>query len=169
MAVPGNVERITVDLASYPDLVVIYLGMRVKSLRGVATVLRFGPQIRRAVAERPNGLLLHEDLYFSFVPLHVGMRQYWRDLDSLEAWSRRLPHQDWWRRFLRDPAGTGFWHETYCRRGGFEAIYDDVTPPVGMMQFAPTLRARGPLFAARTRLDPASTAPPAPVSEGDLE
>jgi len=76
MAVPGNVERITVDLASYPDLVVIYLGMRVKSLRGVATVLRFGPQIRRAVAERPNGLLLHEDLYFSFVPLHVGMRQY---------------------------------------------------------------------------------------------
>ena len=167
MADPAKVNRLTVDLAAYPDLVVIYLGMRLKSLRGFLTMTRLGPQIRKAVADPPDGLLLHEDLYFSLIPLHVGMRQYWRDLDSLEKWSRQLPHQEWWRTFLRDPGGTGFWHETYCRRGGWEAIYDDVDP-IGMMRFAPTVRAHGPMFSARTRIDPTSTAPAAPVLERDL-
>jgi hypothetical protein len=43
-------ERTTVDLSAYPDLVVIYLGMRVNSLRGLKTLASFGPQIRDAVA-----------------------------------------------------------------------------------------------------------------------
>jgi len=33
-----KVNRITVDLTGYPNLVVIYLGMRVNSLRGLATL-----------------------------------------------------------------------------------------------------------------------------------
>ncbi len=78
----ANVTRQTVNLSSFPDLVVIYLGMRVRSLRGLLTVLRFGPRISSAVAEKPPGLLLHESLIFSIFPLHVGMRQYWRDFDS---------------------------------------------------------------------------------------
>ena len=70
------VSRKTVDLSSFPDLVVIYLGMRARSLRGLLTVLRFGPRISQAVAAKPEGLLLHEQLLFSLFPLHVGMRQY---------------------------------------------------------------------------------------------
>ena len=167
MADRSKVTRRTVDLSSYPDLVVIYLGMRVKSLRGVLTAMRFGPWIAKAVADEPDGLLLHENLYYSLVPLHLGMRQYWRDLDALERWSRALPHQQWWKMFLQDPAGTGFWHETYCRKGEFEAIYDDM-PPIGMLRFAPNLAARGPMFSARTRLDRAQMAPEAPVPESDL-
>ena len=163
-----GVERQTVDLSAYPDLVVIYLGMRAKSLRGVGTILRLGPQIRRAAAARPDGLLRHESLLFSLLPLHIGMRQYWRDLDALEQWSRVLPHQDWWVNFLRDPGGTSFWHETYSVRGGFEAIYDDVAPPLGMMAFAPTLRARGPMFSARHRLKREGEAPAAPVPEAEI-
>ena len=48
----ANVTRQTVDLSSFPDLVVIYLGMKVRSPRGLLTVLRFGPRISGAVAVR---------------------------------------------------------------------------------------------------------------------
>ncbi len=36
--------RQTVDLSRYPDLVVVYLGMRVRRLRGILTLLGLGPQ-----------------------------------------------------------------------------------------------------------------------------
>ena len=78
-------ERYTVDLSAYPELVVIYLGMRAEEPHGVATLEALGPQIRAAVEEKPEGLLLHEELIYSQEPLHVGMRQYWGDFDSLEA------------------------------------------------------------------------------------
>ena len=93
--------RTTVDLSSYPDLVVIYLGMRANSLRGVKTLLSLGPQIQKSVKARPHGLLLHENLLYSVFPPHAGMRQYWRDFDSLERWARSLPHLQWWQKFLR--------------------------------------------------------------------
>jgi hypothetical protein len=51
-------DRTTVDLSQYPDLVVIYLGMRVTSFKGVKTLLSFGPKIRASIAARPDGLLL---------------------------------------------------------------------------------------------------------------
>ena len=38
-----NTDRRTVDLSAFPDLVVIYLGMRVNKARGLTTLLRFGP------------------------------------------------------------------------------------------------------------------------------
>jgi hypothetical protein len=148
----AGVNRQTVDLSSFPDLVVIYLGMRVRNVRGLRKLLQTGRQIRAGVAEEPDGLLLHENLVFSLLPPHVGMRQYWRDLDALERWTRELPHQQWWKDFLRDSAGTGFWHETYFMRGGMEAIYDDMANPIGMMSFAPLQRARGSMFSARSRL-----------------
>lgn len=72
------------------------------------------------------------------------MRQYWRDVDSLEAWTRSEPHRRWWRDFLRDTGGTGFWHETYLMRGGMEAIYDDVPVPLGLAAFAPSIGRGGP-------------------------
>ena len=90
MAAPN---RTTVDLSDYPDLVVIYLGMRVEEPRGIETLKRLRPQIDAAVAEGPDGLLLHERLTYGDDPPHVGMRQYWRDFDSLTAWSRTLPHK----------------------------------------------------------------------------
>jgi Domain of unknown function (DUF4188) len=158
-----RVNRTTVDLSAYPDLVVIYLGMRANSLRGLKTLFGFGPKISRAVAAKPDGLLLHENIFFSLLPPHFGMRQYWRDWDSLEVWARSLPHQEWWTTFVRDSGGTGFWHETYFLRGGMEAIYDDMRVPVGLTQFAKTIPARGPMFSARNRArlpgDPKIAAP----------
>jgi hypothetical protein len=153
-----SVSRQTVDLSAYPDLVVIYLGMRVNALTGLKTVFGFGPRIDRAVKDAPDGLLLHEPFLMSLVPLHVGMRQYWRDYASLERWTRSAPHREWWKQFLRDSGGTGFWHESYFMRGGIEAIYDDVPKPVGMMVFAPVKSARGPMFSAAGRAGHATPA-----------
>jgi Domain of unknown function (DUF4188) len=89
------VDRQTVDLSAYPDLVVIYLGMPVRRPRGMLRLLGLGPQIQKSWKEQPDGLLLHEDITWSLIPPHFGMRQYWRDLDSLERWTRSEPHKLW--------------------------------------------------------------------------
>ena len=161
------VNRQTVDLSGYPDLVVIYLGMRVNRLTGLKTVMGFGPKIADSVAAKPDGLLLHENFVFSLFPTHVGMRQYWRDLGSLMAWTRSEPHKLWWKKFLRDSGGTGFWHESYLMQGGMEAIYDDVPKPVGFMAFAPVKAARGAMFGAARRAGKAEGAE-AVISETEL-
>lgn len=169
---PNRVDRRTVDLTAYPDLVVIYLGMRVRALHGVKTLLGLGPQIEKAGVGRPEGLLHYENnIIFRLFPLHVGMRWYWKDFDSMERWARSEPHRIWWQNFMRDSGGTGFWHETYFMRGGMEAIYNDVNrPPVGFQAFAPGVPARGPMFGARNRLKLRDEAPPTPagVAEDDL-
>ena len=162
------VDRRTVDLSGYPDLVVIYLGMRVNAWYGLKRVIGLGKPIQDSVAARPDGLLLHENFILSLFPVHAGMRQYWRDFESLEKWARSEPHKIWWQNFLKDSGGTGFWHETYFMRGGFEAIYDDVAAPVGMMNFAPLKPARGPMFSARTRAARGGEVPAAVVTERDF-
>ncbi len=161
-----TIPRRTVDLTKFPDLIVIYLGMRVNRIAGLKTVIGIGPKISRSVAARPEGLLLHESLLFSLFPLHVGMRQYWRDFESLESWARSDPHRAWWNQFLRNTGGTGIWHETYFMRGGMEALYGDMVEETGFLRFAPVVAAKGPMFSARGRLGYlGGPAKPAPISE----
>ena len=162
-----KVNRQTVDLSGYPNLVVVYLGMRVNVLTGLKPLIGFGPKIENSVASKPDGLLLHENLLWGLFPPHAGMRQYWRDFESLEAWTRSEPHRTWWTNYLRDSGGTAFWHESYSRRGVFEAIYDDLPVPIGMMKFAPVKEARGPMFSARARAGMKGEVK-SPVPEGDL-
>ncbi len=164
----SKVERQTVDLSAFPDLVVIYLGMRVNAWAGLKTLLGLGPQIKNSVDQKPDGLLLHENFILSLIPPHLGMRQYWRDFETLEAWSRSTPHREWWRNFLRSSGGTGFWHEAYFMRGGMEAVYDDVPVRLGFGQFAPLKPARGPMFSARNRARLAGEPLSAIVQEAEL-
>jgi hypothetical protein len=165
----SRVDRRTVDLSGYPDLVVIYLGMRVNALAGVKTLMGFGPKIANSVSARPEGLLLHENFLFSLFPPHAGMRQYWRDFESLERWARSEPHREWWRQFLRDSGGTGFWHEAYFMSGGMEAVYDDLAADTGFLRFAPIRPARGGMFSARGRAGrPGIPSSPDVISEDDL-
>lgn len=147
-----RVHRTTVDLSGYPDLVVIYLGMRVRRPKGFLRLLGLGPKLYRSHRDRPDGLLLHEDVIWGLYPPHWGARQYWRDLDSLERWTRSDPHREWWRKFLADSGGTGFWHEAYFARGGIDAMYDDMDPGTGMARFAPVISSRGPMFSTRGRV-----------------
>lgn len=161
-------DRTTVDLSKYPDLVVIYLGQRVNSLRGLKTLLSFAAKINKSVDAQPDGLLLHEKVLYSLLPPHSGMRQYWRDFDSLERWARSLPHIAWWQEFLRDSGGTGFWHEAYFRGGQVESVYIDM-PAFGLSKFAPVKPARGSLFSARRRLGlREGSEPPPGVPEEEL-
>lgn len=163
----GTMKRYTVDLSQYPELVVIYLGMRVNMFRGVKTLLGFGPKIAAVGKEKPDGLLAHENIVYSIFPLHIGMRQYWRDFESLEKWARSEPHRKWWRDFLKDSKGTGFWHETYLKSGGMEAVYVDVPDRFGLRAFAPEVEARGSMFSARQRSGRTSEPGPAPVVAED--
>lgn len=142
--------RRSVDLAEWPDLVVIYLGFRVTRMRGVAAVLGLGRGISGVARAKPDGLLAHEWVFYGLT--HIGMRQYWRDLDSLERFTRSEPHRTWWREFLKGGTGAGFWHETYRVRGGMEAIYIDMPEPVGFGLFAAQREPQGPFISARQRL-----------------
>ena len=124
---------------------------------------------------RPDGLLRHEFFVLSLFPAHIGIRQYWRDLESLETYSRSEPHRTWWKNFLADSGGTGFWHETYRMKGGIEAIYDDIPTKFGLASFAPLVSARGGMFSTRRRLSavgagglPTDAEPPAIVDEDVL-
>lgn len=165
----ANVDRRTVDLSAYPDMVVIYLGMRVNAIAGLKTLFGFGPRIADAVGRQPDGLLLHETMLFSLVPPHAGMRQYWRDFESLETWARSAPHREWWARYMRDTGGTGFWHEAYFMAGGMEAVYVHMLTDTGFLRFASQRPATGSVFSARGRARRAGAANiAAPVAEHEI-
>ena len=48
----AKAERRTVDLSGYPDMVVIYLGQRVNSPKGLWTALKLGRPIARLFSAR---------------------------------------------------------------------------------------------------------------------
>jgi hypothetical protein len=141
--------KFAVDLAPYPELVVVYLGFRVQGLRGLRKLIGLGAGMRSIKTNPPDGLLRQE--FFLWGWLHVGIRQYWRDLPSLETFTRTAPHSGWWRDFARGAGGSGLWHETYRRTGGIEGLYIDM-PPLGLAAFAQPRDAAGDFKTARQRL-----------------
>lgn len=155
--------RETVDLTGYPDLVVVMLGFRIGSLRTLPALMRIGSGLRTIRADPPDGLL--GDAQFLFGWNHLGIRQYWRDAAALERFTRSAPHAGWWRDFLRDTHGAGFWHEAYHARGGMEAIYVDMPGRPGLAGFAPVRAPVGPFLSARDRVgaDVAARAATAPA------
>jgi hypothetical protein len=56
------VDRQTVDLSAYPDLVVFYLGIRVRRPRGMLRLFGLKPRIQKSWKAQPDGLLLHVHL-----------------------------------------------------------------------------------------------------------
>ncbi len=142
-------ERTSVDLSGFPDLVVIYLGYRVKSIRALPQLMRLGRGLQTLRQTGADGLLAHERVSYSL--LHQGFRQYWRDFESLEAFTKAAAHMGWWRDFARHPHYGGIWHETYRLRGGMEAIYSGM-PQIGLASFAPPLDPVAAFRSARQRL-----------------
>ena len=142
-------SRRSVDLSGYPDLVVVYLGYRATGLKGLRSLLRIGRGLRSIRSDPPDGLLSHEGVWFGL--MHPGFRQYWRDFESLEAFTRAPQHKAWWRDFARHAGGGGIWHEAYRIRGGMEAIYSGV-PAIGFASFAPERDPVGSFMSARQRI-----------------
>ena len=136
--VPTKVERRTVDLSQFPELVVIYLGMRVNRYDRTENACLDSAQRSRPRSRRSlTACLLHENMIYSLFPAHVGMRQYWRDMDSLTRVVALRPAS----RMVEELSARLGWHRLLARdvsdAGGIEAIYDDLPQPIGMMNFAP--------------------------------
>ncbi|WP_336947351.1 phenylacetaldoxime dehydratase family protein [Asaia sp. HN010] len=144
------INRQSVDLSAYPDLVMIMLGFRMRGWRSLLAMRRIGQGLAQIARDRPDGLLADEGLRFSLT--HIGFRQYWRDMDALERFTRSEPHADWWRRMREMTVGAGFWHETYHARGGIEAVYVAMDQPVGLQHFAPERSPTGLFASARSRI-----------------
>ena len=144
-------SRQSVELTAYPDLIVIMLGFRVSSWRGALSLIGVGKGLRAIQDAPPDGLLAHEQCLYALN--HVGIRQYWRDLESLERFTRSAPHSHWWRDFAKLSDGAGFWHETYARSGAMEALYANMPNPTGFARFAPPLDPTGPFLTARARME----------------
>ncbi|WP_298967290.1 DUF4188 domain-containing protein [uncultured Methylobacterium sp.] len=142
--------RETVDLSGHPDLVVILLGLKLRRVRALRALPDLGRGLSAIRRDPPDGLLFDQRFLFGWN--HIGIRQYWRDLDSLERFTREAPHGVWWKSFLKDPQGCGFWHETFSARGGFEAIYVEMPDRQGLAAFAPVRRPVGPFLSSRGRL-----------------
>ena len=165
-------NRMTVDLTDYPDVVVLYLGIKVNKLRGTGRVVKMRAQLNEMVKHPPDGMMAHESFWWSFFPLHVGFRQFWRDPDSLDRYAHTSEHRDWWSKFLGDGAAlTSAWHEAYFSGGGRDLLYTDMNNEVGWARFAPTLVARGQSYSSRGRAGVAETgvAQPAVTESGFYE
>ena len=54
-----RITRTTVDLSGFPDLVVVYLGMKPSSLRGLKAMGRTRKEIQASVAARPDSFPNH--------------------------------------------------------------------------------------------------------------
>ncbi len=156
--------RETVDLSVYPNLVMVMLGFKVRRLRALPTLFGIGRGLAEMQRDPPDGLLRHEQSLLGWN--HLGIRQYWHDLGSLEAFTRAAPHADWWRNFLRDTQGCGFWHEAYSAGGGIEAIYVNMPERTGLGTFAPIRKAVGPFMSSRGRLHVATQQAPRPGADG---
>lgn len=145
-----NHRRFTVSLKDYPDLVMVVLGLEIRNPRALLSMPLIGRGLGLIAATAPDGLLHHQAQRYGW--RHLGFRQYWRDFDSLERFTRSVPHAEWWRHFMARYRGCGFWHETYRMRGGIEAIYVDMSEAPGLASFAPPCEATGPLKTSRMRL-----------------
>lgn len=149
MSVPPLRE--TVDLSQYPDLVVIDLGFQVRRWAGIPALLRIGKGLGEIARTPPPGLLFSRRMLIAWN--HVGIRQYWSDQASLLSFTKAQPHAGWWREFLADTAGSGFWHEACFAAGGMESVYINMPQRTGFAAFAPVVVPVGPLMTARDRLN----------------
>ena len=125
-----------------------------------------GQGLNRIARERPEGLLAVENMLFGL--RHFGFRQFWRDMDALERFTRSEPHADWWRRIRELSAGAGFWHETYHAKGGVEALYVAMPEPVGLQRFAPERAPVGPFLSARSRVQGGAVSATATAGQASL-
>ena len=132
------------------ELCLVRFGLVARKVSAIAFVRRMRREVERAEAA---GLLGSER--FSIGWRHVGVLQYWTSFESLEDWSHRPPHADWWRSAvdrMRTKGDFGVYHEAFLvPRGNVETIYLDC-PPIGVARFGTTAAPVGPKTTARDRL-----------------
>ncbi|MEM9464898.1 MAG: DUF4188 domain-containing protein [Actinomycetota bacterium] len=140
------------------EVVVFPIGMKINRLwaihrwaRPTVNTVRMWWHVQR---NHPDGYL---GGYLFVYARGVGMMQYWRDFDALEAFSRddTRPHVAAWRQLLaqtRDDQTFGYWHETYVAGPATsETIYGSM-PPFGLSEAVGATPIAGRSETARGRL-----------------
>ena len=141
---------------SVPELCLIRLGIQSRGLRGFAYAIGVGRAIARSAKEAiaSGAGLLHSERFLAGRG-HFGVLQYWQSFESLEAWSHRPPHSEWWREAvdrMRTRGDFGIYHETYLvPRDRIESIYLNCRP-AGLAAFGATGEPAGADANSRGRL-----------------
>ena len=150
-------DRVVASLpGSIAELALARIGLIARrwSARGAVRSLAKAAERAATEAKVAGAGLLHAERFAAGTG-HVVLLQYWRDYESMEAWTRRPPHSEWWRSAvdrMRRKGDLGVYHESFLvPRANVESIYLD-SPPVGLMAFGDLDDANGPRTAARDRL-----------------
>ena len=147
-----NVDRQTVDLSAYPELVVIYLGMRVNTLTGLKTLAGFGPKIARSVVDQPDGLLLHENLIFSLLLPMLACASTGGTLRLWSAGRGRNHIGSGGSNFCATPEGQASGTKRISNGVVSRRSMNNIPQPIGFLRFASVQPAKGGMFTARDRL-----------------
>jgi hypothetical protein len=152
--------------------VVFLIGMRINKLfalrRWAQALMAMPPMLRALQTDPAHGYLGGE---FIFYWRGIGLIQYWRSFEDLEAYARNPAeaHVPAWRRFNQSvgaDGSVGIWHETYMvEPGKFETMYGNM-PVFGLAKALQHVPAVGQRETARRRLggdnEPAVESPAAP-------
>jgi hypothetical protein len=157
-----NKGRLTASFAG--PVTVFVIGMRINRLLRVGkwlpVVRAMSPMIRE-LRDRPESGFLGSEAMLRDLRT-VSMIQYWRDFDSLEAYTRDREQSHWpaWTAFNRavgNDGTVGIFHETYTvQAGSYETIYVNM-PSVGLGRVAGLQQATGSRSEARSRMRAADT------------
>jgi hypothetical protein len=165
-----KVNRRTVDLSGYPNLVVIYSGMRVNTLTGLKTLLGFGPQISKSVEAPPRWITAAREFVVVVTPPHTwGCANIGGTLNLLN-----LGHA---------PNLTGHGGRSFCET--LEALVSGTKPTSGAGAWKRSMttwlktsaffalprctQPQGRMFSARSRArQPGEPSTPVPVSEEEF-
>jgi hypothetical protein len=100
--------------------------------------------------------------------MHAGMRQHWRDFESLERWARSGPRRTWCQAFLKDSGGTGVRDETHLMRGDRSDLRRYAAADRDEEVRAAATGA-GPTFEGRTRTRRPGAEPEGPAGPAEAD
>ncbi|GAC1472304.1 MAG: hypothetical protein NVSMB9_19400 [Isosphaeraceae bacterium] len=138
------------------EVCLVRMGLQARGLAAWFLSIRLARAIAGSAEEARvlgAGLLLSESFRLGWG--HLGVLQYWRSFDDLEAWSHRAPHAEWWRAAvdrMRNKGDLGVYHETYLvPRQNVESIFLGCAP-AGLLAFGVTGEPVGAETNGRSRL-----------------
>lgn len=158
---------------SIAEFCLVRMGIEARGFSGFLYTARLGRKIDRSSADAiaaGSGLLVSERIRMGFSKF--GYLQYWKSFDSLEAWTRTLPHVDWWRdaaERIRTRGDISIYHEAYLvDRNKCESIYLNMgSERVGLATFGDLCEPVGAATAARDRLGRRESRSPTRTDESE--
>ena len=139
---------------------VFLIGMRLNHLlridKWLPVIRAMGRMLRELHAEPAHGFLGAKVVFYW---RGVGLIQYWRSFEHLEAYARLKggTHVGAWACGTDDDGSVGIWHKTYpVAAGAYECVYGNM-PPFGLSAAFPVVSATGRNQTVRQRMQAPET------------